>query len=313
MALGQYFTFRRNDGVHDVGVPHHQVAVQRADVAHDGDGGEQGDGLAHAHLNLLAAAPFDGVQIVPHIRHQGGLHDHVAGHAQLGHEDGAGVDHPVVRRRGVDGHVHQLFDAPVQAGVVVGDAVAGTVVGNMLFQGGRHQDGGGGHLLLQAHVLIVQVGLVAHDGAQLAGQVDARFAGQAHLGGVFVQPFFRAEFLVEPPGHGIEEIVAGVGQALHDGLIGVLFRVAGPALGHVLLHVGEPVEAAAVADGFGGGQHPVGEARKARAHFENGAGLGAGLDGVVHQQAPFVLNDLDGRVAALHHGVQVVIGVLGQG
>ena len=119
--------------------------------------------------------------------------------------------------------------------------------------------------------------------------------------------------IVQAAGYRIEEIVAGLGQSLHDGQILVLLRMAGPALGHVLDDVGIAFEPSAVADGFGGGQFSVGQARQTGHHLENGAGLGAGLNGVIHEQAPLILHDLQGGIAALHHGVQIIIGVLGQG
>ena len=237
--------------------------------------------------------------------------NHFPGHVQLFHQDGAHGLHPV-RLIGVDGHVHQPLDAAVQALVVIGDVPAGPLIAQVLLDGVEYDDGHGRILRSFVHGLVgvVQAGLAAYDAAHLAGQVDARFAGEAEVGGVLVQPG-----LAQPVAQRVEEIVAAVGKPLHDGLVLVLVALGfgDPALGRggkVGVVFGE---VAAVGDGLVGVELAVDQRAKAGDHLENGAGGAAGVDVVVHQHVAGVGQDLLTFLPSGGQGVQVVGGVVGHG
>ena len=151
---------------------------------------------------------------------------------------------------------------------------------------------------------VASPGSSIHDGGGLAGQLDVGLGGQAQGRGPLVQ-------LVDaqPVAHLIEEVVAGVLQALHDGLVLVQGGVGGPALGGVGL-VGL-VEAAQVADALVQRDGALGESRQGGDQLEDGAGRVLGGDGAVvegivalHGVGPQALVHL----AVVEDG-QVVVGI----
>ena len=237
--------------------------------------------------------------------------NHFPGHVQLFHQDGTHGLHPVCLA-GVDGHIHQPLDAAVQALIVIGDVPAGSLIAQVLFDGVEYDDGHGRILRGFVHglVRVVQAGLAAHYAAHLAGQVDARFAGEAEVGGVLVQPGFA-----QTVAQRVEKVVAAVGKPLHNGLVLVLvpLRFGNPALGRrgkVRVIFGK---VAAVGDGLVGVKLALNQRAQAGDHLENGAGGAAGVDVVVHQHIAGIRQDLPTFLSRRRQSVQVEGGIVGHG
>ena len=86
-----------------------------------------------------------------------------------------------------------------------------------------------------------------------------------------------------------------------------------PADRSVLLLGGVLHEGAFVADALIHRQHTIGEGSQAGDHLENRAWLCTGLGGKIPQRPAFIQQDVRNFLAACHHGVQIVGGVLGHG
>ncbi|MPM68088.1 hypothetical protein SDC9_115019 [bioreactor metagenome] len=77
----------------------------------------------------------------------------------------------------------------------------------MLFDSGGNQDGYACFLLIETGSLVIQRRLAAQHAACLARQLDAGFAAQPHLSGVFIQQV-AACFSIQAGRYGIEKEIA---------------------------------------------------------------------------------------------------------
>ena len=145
-------------------------------------------------------------------------------------------------------------------------------------------------------VFVIQRRLAGDIALQLAGQVDSRLGCKPVERRRLVELIVR--MLIQARTDRVEEIVAGMGDAFYDGLIGmqaqaVLVQPAARRVGFIVF-----VKPAAVADLLRQRKLTVQQTRRCRHHLKNGAGRIAGADGVIDQRVSGIQQDIGRRIAA---------------
>lgn len=169
--------------------------------------------------------------------------------------------------------VHQLLRHALQALLlkVAAQGLAGIAQG--LQDRARDVVGLGGPLLHDAKARVVEHVLVADNARGLPRKLNARLGRQAQERGPLVEVVDA-----QPVGHGVEVVVAGVGQGERDVLVLVVLGVARPASGRVggLVVLGEVAQ---VVDLLLQGHGALLQAGQGRDPLEDGTGRRLGGDG----------------------------------
>ena len=293
-----------DDLIHDLSVVDRTAVGDGADIACNGDGGDLGDRLSDGQHDGFIGRPVQLLNIGDHGVAQVVVDDVIFGQIQVIEQDF--TDRLVPLGLGVvrDGDVQNLFDHLVDALLVIFDI---SLLADLLDLGANgigSDDGFVGGLFVDGDVGVVQVALIADETGGFTGKLDVGLGSQAQ----------RCRPLVDVVGteriaDSIEEIVAGIAEAVDDGLILMVFRMRGPAF----RRVGgiSQIEAALVVDAGVQRNCALGQTGKRGAQLEDRSGRVLRGDGAVVQRVVALADFLPvavGDAAAVKVG-QIKVGI----